>query len=88
MFAGEMSHEKHSTIASRWISLLCLFYVESFSWVGWGGSHFCSLSQRVRVCQSHTRCHTRAQWASGAAGEEGEVFLGCPLFLNYILDPV
>lgn len=65
----ESQRKKHSTIASRWISLLCVFCVESFSWVGWGGgadSHFCSRSQRVRVCHSHTRCHTRAQ--SGLAG--------------------
>lgn len=48
--------------------LCCVFFVSSH-FHGWGGgadSHFCSRSQRVRVCHSHTRCHTRAE--SGLAG--------------------
>lgn len=58
--------------------------------VGWGGRQSFLFSQSTCACVSlsHTLPHTRTKWSSGAAGEEGEAFLGCPLFLNYILDPV
>lgn len=71
--------------------LCCVFFVSSH-FHGWGGggrqSFLFSQSTCPCVSLSHTLPHTRRKWARGAAGEEGEAFLGCPLFLNYILDPV
>lgn len=91
MFAGAMTHRE--TLDDR-ISMdffVVCFLCRVIFMGGVGGQTVISvLAVNVSVCVTLTHAATHAQkvWARGAAGEEGEAFLGCPLFLNYILDPV